>query len=138
MRQTAAYNCGSAALMYLLERYGLRFKMDYMDQLVGANPKTGTTRQDLVRVVLGQGLKYHEMSGTTLTELSCFLPAIVNYTYVDRDGHYGVVETFWDGALTIWDPWTGGYMDYPQNDFEKVWHGTAMKDHWFLYIFRSQ
>lgn len=136
MRQTEDWNCGGTVLIRLLDRFNVRLSQENADFLLSSTPDDGTSHDSFKRVLAAKGLRYLSSDGS-FDELISHLPAIVNFQY-EGDGHYGIAETWSDGRINVWDPWTGGMLSFSQIAFEALWYSDRYGPKWWLHVLVNQ
>ncbi len=137
MRQTEEWNCGAAALAYLLERLNIRISIQRLDGMLEGSSIDGTSHHAFLTVLRLLGLKFDAQSESSIDALRRHLPAIVNFQ-CEGDGHYGVAESWIEDGVVVLDHWTGGNRWYSEPEWTRIWRSARYGDRWWLHIFLDQ
>jgi predicted double-glycine peptidase len=137
VRQSRDYTCGVAAFQAILEYYGISFREDQLEKLLGTTETDGTRPDQIVKLARHLGLQVIEMELMKIEDLAQCLrygfPILVvfqswcqkdccQYAENDNNGHYAVIIGIDHQMIIFEDPSlvTRGYL--PINQFIKRWH----------------
>lgn len=132
------WTCGPAVLSMALASFGVQVEVKRLIRLLGANPKTGTSRHALVRGARYLGFRAHARYRRVLPELVRDLKKgkIVIVLYTEPDGeepHYAILLGATPKRVRLQDPWNGPHFDVSRKEFVRRWHDNFLAwPHWAL------
>ena len=147
-RQQTKYSCGPAALVSVLNYFGIDTTEEKMVAATGADSKNGASIENLIKTIISNGLGVVKQTDMTYEELSQAIhnknPVIVAYqawfkhpTPSDlsrysndyKDGHYSVVIGVDSKRVYLQDPSQDeGWSYIPKKEFMHRWHDKDAKD----------
>jgi predicted double-glycine peptidase len=142
VRQSTNYTCGVAALMSVLQYWGVEYREDALKEELGAkfcNPDLGTNHLRILEFAKEQGFEAIKHLNLGLDNLKKMIdlgkpvmialqawaedPQTVNWKEDYEDGHYVVVIGYDDQNVFFMDPSTlGNYVYVPTQEFLDRWH----------------
>jgi predicted double-glycine peptidase len=137
-KQTTEYNCGAAALCFLLSITGnVASDVDTMTRELGSTDEAGTTHQAIEDWLYENEYVYKASRHHFLSRVS--LPMLVNY-WKEDDGHYGVLTdlSFGKRNAELWDPADGCFHLVKWDDFLANWFSKRYGKRWGLYNLRRR
>lgn len=131
-RQINDWTCGPASLQMALGAFGIRATQRGLMLRAGTNPRHGTTRAGLVRVLRAMGLRASARHGRTLAELDAARrggeAVIILYIETEaEEAHYAMYLGQARGRVILNDPWHGPRFTLPRAEFLKRWRGSSRK-----------
>lgn len=123
VRQERNYDCGAAALMSALQALGVGVQsLAELRQVLGTNPRDGTSRQAIIRYARSVGLRVSDIEDMQIADLVHFTTRSVVLTPIQAHGggHWVVVEKVSRAGVTMQDPVDGAKtVELP--DFDRAW-----------------
>jgi predicted double-glycine peptidase len=140
VRQSTNYTCGASALQAILYYYGLSYREDQLEHLLGVTKDDGTNPHNVIKLCQKLGFSVSEKHGMTLRDIRSYLlrkiPILVAYqawgdNKVYRDvwssGHYSVIIGILEDKLIFEDPSLIGRGYIRIAEFLDRWHDVDSK-----------
>ena len=148
VRQSRNYTCGVACLQALLYFYGISYREDELEHLLGTTPQRGTSPSQIIQLCQQFGFHVQTKQHMTLEDIRFHLnhnqPILVVYQawrntqnpsdYQNdwSDGHYSIIVGLDHDRLIMNDPALIGRGYLPINEFMTRWHDSDADGH--LYV----
>lgn len=127
--QKTDYSCGAASLRMVFAHFGMRTSEKRLAEILGTNPRTGTSRKAMLRHAKARGLRVEARHHLTLAEVASDIaakrPVIVLYREPEDDvAHYAVCVGVTKDRVHLHDPWHGPAFTIPRREFLRRWYGS--------------
>jgi predicted double-glycine peptidase len=137
-RQTTDFNCGAAALCFLLSiTVNVASDVDTMTRELGSTEADGTSHEMIEDWLYDNEYVYKSSRHHFLCRVR--LPLLVNYYKID-DGHYGVITDLQlkGRVVQLFDPSDGLVHGRSWDWFLKNWYSPRYGKRWGLYNLKKR
>lgn len=135
LKQSKDYNCGVFCLQFILGLHGVHVLPEALEVIMGTTEEAGTSHEGIKKGLSHFNFKWVSWYNSHVSSLQEFLPAIINYQYLDEDGldgHYSVVLGQGNGFFIIYNPATGEIETLNCEVLEKNWYSERYGKGWFI------
>jgi ABC-type bacteriocin/lantibiotic exporter with double-glycine peptidase domain len=144
--QYDSFSCGPVALKMLFDHFGIFLSRENLTKRCWAKPTGGSGNDDLIRVILEEGLVYKEYENSNLEQLkktieNGYTPLVNYYNPLSKCGHYSLItgysrdkEFFYFNDPVNWQDYCLSFAS-----FEELWHNNENSiKKWFLVVGRER